>query len=514
MKASSGKISIERSAKRIDVDNRISLRYYYRIADNLIRQANIYREEKNIIDLYVMLLRFSSLITETIPSHQDYKYSLQSEKLYFKKKLLNALTELETLKPAVQRRLEELNRNSKSQANGWVQSQQNGFVDDSSEWPLVKTQMTRYHESSQVQRVIGQNGFSQGPITQRVNLPLAKTKQEQFHRSLNIPRPKEETLLRHSILGPNGLHGQWQPTITNLAIQYPSNLDFTPVEIPSSLLQPTQNKPADTNDSGTTEHDKTPLEEVLSLHDAGLSVDEQSRPMATLDIAESLAKIDISREPSPPPVRAEVQDLIAVTSEVSDSNSSQTIQLQDELIRAQAPVQVHISTTMMDSFMRFAKSNTDRNLETCGILAGSLKNRIFYLTALVIPKQESTSDSCQTTNEEEVFDYLDKNSLFSLGWIHTHPTQSCFMSSIDLHTHYSYQVLLPEAIAIVMAPKDSSRNHGIFRLTTPGGMSVIKQCPQRGFHPHQQPSDGGPLYDHCSDVYMVPKLKFDVVDLR
>lgn len=26
--------------------------------------------------------------------------------------------------------------------------------------------------------------------------------------------------------------------------------------------------------------------------------------------------------------------------------------------------------------------------------------------------------------------------------IQTHPTQTCFMSSVDLHTHYSYQVLL------------------------------------------------------------------------
>ncbi|RWV97612.1 hypothetical protein GW17_00039589 [Ensete ventricosum] len=41
--------------------------------------------------------------------------------------------------------------------------------------------------------------------------------------------------------------------------------------------------------------------------------------------------------------------------------------------------------------------------------------------------------------------------------LQTHPTQSCFMSSIDLHTQYAYQILLPEAIAIVMAPKDGSR---------------------------------------------------------
>lgn len=74
----------------------------------------------------------------------------------------------------------------------------------------------------------------------------------------------------------------------------------------------------------------------------------------------------------------------------------------------------------MESFLKLAKTNTVRNLETCGILAGSLvsveqcywttvvlptvsylmfkiillqKNRKFYVTALIIPKQESTSDS-------------------------------------------------------------------------------------------------------------------------
>lgn len=59
-----------------------------------------------------------------------------------------------------------------------------------------------------------------------------------------------------------------------------------------------------------------------------------------------------------------------------------------------------------------------------------------------------------------------------------------------------------------------NRTHGIFRLTTPGGMSVIRKCQQRGFHSHDQPPDGGPIYKTCTDVYMDPKLKFDIIDLR
>lgn len=164
--------------------------------------------------------------------------------------------------------------------------------------------------------------------------------------------------------------------------------------------------------------------------------------------------------------------------------------------------------------MKLARQNTNSSIETCGVLAGSLKNATFYVTALIIPKQQATSYSCQTVNEEEIFDWQDKRGLFQLGWIHTHPTQSCFMSSVDLHTHYSYQVMLPEAIAIVMAPTDSRRKYGIFRLSYPGGIKVIQKCQLRGFHPHDEPSDGNPIYEHCGHVLMSETLQYQVMDLR
>ncbi|RZC65333.1 hypothetical protein C5167_009025 [Papaver somniferum] len=51
--------------------------------------------------------------------------------------------------------------------------------------------------------------------------------------------------------------------------------------------------------------------------------------------------------------------------------------------------------SMMDGFLRLAQANTKKYLETCGVLAGKP----------------------------------------------AHPSQTCFMSSVDLHTHYSYQIL-------------------------------------------------------------------------
>uniref|UniRef100_A0A2N9ILJ2 AMSH-like ubiquitin thioesterase 2 n=1 Tax=Fagus sylvatica TaxID=28930 RepID=A0A2N9ILJ2_FAGSY len=88
------------------------------------------------------------------------------------------------------------------------------------------------------------------------------------------------------------------------------------------------------------------------------------------------------------------------------------------------------------------------------------------------------------------------------------------MSSVDLHTQYSYQAMLPEAFAIVMAPTDKSRSYGIFRLSDPGGMSLLKKCQETGFHSHEELADGSPIYEHCSNVYTNSNLRFEIFDLR
>ncbi|XP_039163233.1 AMSH-like ubiquitin thioesterase 2 isoform X2 [Eucalyptus grandis] len=160
-----------------------------------------------------------------------------------------------------------------------------------------------------------------------------------------------------------------------------------------------------------------------------------------------------------------------------------------EIAHSSSRKNLHISARLMEEFLELAKENTDKDLETCGILGAFLDKGILYVTTLIIPKQESTSNS-------------------------THPSQSCFMSSVDLHTQYSYQVMEPEAFAIVMAPTDASRNYGIFRLSEPGGMNVLRECRETGFHTHGETADGGPIYEHCANVYTNSNLRFEVFDLR
>uniref|UniRef100_A0A1X7TST2 MPN domain-containing protein n=1 Tax=Amphimedon queenslandica TaxID=400682 RepID=A0A1X7TST2_AMPQE len=124
------------------------------------------------------------------------------------------------------------------------------------------------------------------------------------------------------------------------------------------------------------------------------------------------------------------------------------------------------------------------------------------ITHIIVPKQMGKADSCETMKEEELFDALDKHDLITVGWIHTHPSQTAFMSSVDLHTHYSYQIMLQEAIAIVVAPKYDKV--GNFTLTQPHGLNYIGRCSGKGFHTHPKEP---PLYEGCHGNLITPTLR-------
>ncbi|KAK6160201.1 hypothetical protein DH2020_003582 [Rehmannia glutinosa] len=128
----------------------------------------------------------------------------------------------------------------------------------------------------------------------------------------------------------------------------------------------------------------------------------------------------------------------------------------------------HQPGRLMEDFLDAASDNTNKNLETCGVLGAFLKDGTFYVTTLIIPKQEATSNS----------------------------------------------VMVPEAVGIVMAPTDQSRKYGIFRLSEPDGMSILKECQERGFHPHTEPVNGNPIYEDCSNIIFNPNLRLQICDLR
>lgn len=179
-------------------------------------------------------------------------------------------------------------------------------------------------------------------------------------------------------------------------------------------------------------------------------------------------------------------------------------------LRAAGEHKLSIAANIVSKFIKAAEANSANNIETCAILCGvPAKGGSYLITHAVIPKQRGAPDTCDTLCEEEVFAYQDSHKLITLGWIHTHPSQTAFMSSVDIHTQCGYQMMLPESIALVASIKD--RSLGIFRLTE-FGLNEVSHCTERGFHSHEKDP---PLYVSCDeDLSTVNSLDAVIVDLR
>ena len=132
---------------------------------------------------------------------------------------------------------------------------------------------------------------------------------------------------------------------------------------------------------------------------------------------------------------------------------------------------VEVPKQLPNEFLDIAKENSLKNMETCSITDGKNAGKKFIVTHLFIPKQQGTSDSCIAVDEDLTNNALQQNSCSVLGWIHVYSTQTSFLSSIDLDTHFGYQSLLPEAFAVMCSLKYASKR---FLHLTKYGMKIIQ----------------------------------------
>lgn len=170
---------------------------------------------------------------------------------------------------------------------------------------------------------------------------------------------------------------------------------------------------------------------------------------------------------------------------------------------------VCVPSNLAQEFLDRVQLNTEKNIETCGILCGRPQQNRWHITHMLIPNQFGKSDSCDIENDEEIVEFQDTYDLITLGWIHTHPSQTAFLSSVDQHTHWPYQKLLPEAISIVCAPK--FKETGYFHLTPDFGMKFVQKCKGQGFHEHPiKPA----IFQAAPHIQLQPLPKVIVEDLR
>eukprot|EP00301_Raphidiophrys_heterophryoidea_P024305 c7839_g1_i1.p1 GENE.c7839_g1_i1~~c7839_g1_i1.p1 ORF type:complete len:229 (+),score=72.80 c7839_g1_i1:251-937(+) len=167
---------------------------------------------------------------------------------------------------------------------------------------------------------------------------------------------------------------------------------------------------------------------------------------------------------------------------------------------------------LVDSFTNMAKQNTLNNRETCGLLMGKMTDSGWQVTHLFVPPQKGTSDNCETYDEMKVFNAQIALEVVTLGWMHTHPSQTNFLSSVDLHTQYVHQLMLPEAVAIVIAPTDKTKV-ATYTIPVPEAMAYLSKCRLSGFHEHRA---APPLFRHANHVTLRwnTTTPFEILDLR
>lgn len=487
---------LTRLAAAKQVNHIIPLPMYYRSAGLLQRQAEEYRRTRNQEQLYLMLLRFVSLIAETIPRHTTYNKN-DPNAVLLRQQAAVALEELEQLKTALQ-----LVDAARLVDRPFLPTS----VPDAVQLSAGNVPGLHWEASGTDLEGLGSKEWQERIYREHLpptSLPKAAVITSQGSEipslaigpGMSLPMASNEILSKHAIL----------PSL------------FPPTQAPSVSSQARSQMAAETG-SGVP----SPVSEEPSVYSSllsSMSLEGQRRALlplpspyaGELQLGPQELGVTTSPHPTKPIQPGHTCCSPAVAPSMISGNNSVP-----EVRKRQQIRDVHVSVKLMDEFLRYAEYNTRRGIETCGILAGTLSpdDACFSVTALIVPKQEGTTDTVQALAEEEIFEAQDSRALYPLGWIHTHPTQTCFLSSIDVHTQCGYQTMLDEAVAIVMAPRDSTKRVGIFRLTTPGGLSLVQRCPLRGFHAHPPTETGQELYELCGHVYLNPRVGYEVIDLR
>ncbi|KAL6252354.1 hypothetical protein RBB50_000072 [Rhinocladiella similis] len=476
---------ITKAAQEYEYDAQIPLRIWLRSAQAMLKQADTYMREGDEETTYMLFFRYAHLILSQLPQHPQYRDKtathLQGLMQEAEKEVNDILKMLDLMKPRINERYNRYVKVAKErEARRMAQTQQYQPVSGPA-IPSQRSQPLQAHENKEFALRLAQKEISRRAAN-RQNTSTSGRDSEDLSSRLQELRARVDGRQLHSLDTGTRPHPSAE---SGLHYHYPT--------VPSQHVQPIASPPA------------IPPSQQSYRRDIPLSP-----PVIPPKPRSETAAAPV--RPEKISTQSEV-DLRAVTPEPTHVFAPAAYLENGEPLRT-----VFLPPELRTTFLRIAYKNTRANLETCGFLAGTLIANAFFISRLIIPSQTSTSDTCEMTNESQLFDYVDKEDLMVLGWIHTHPTQTCFMSSRDLHTHAGYQMMLAESIAIVCAPSRGDVTHGgdwgAFRLTDPPGKKTILNCDQPGvFHPHAVEN----IYTDAlrpGHVVEAKGMQFEVVDLR
>lgn len=111
-----------------------------------------------------------------------------------------------------------------------------------------------------------------------------------------------------------------------------------------SLQHSLEDESLNKKDNSIAEPYKSDLDSILTQSEDSQPQQAQEPPsLISFEAIETPARIEVIRQPSPPPVLAEVQDLVpAVSPQVNEAGCKTDIPSSDSFVRAESPLQLHI----------------------------------------------------------------------------------------------------------------------------------------------------------------------------
>ncbi|MDH5402768.1 MAG: Mov34/MPN/PAD-1 family protein [Candidatus Heimdallarchaeota archaeon] len=120
--------------------------------------------------------------------------------------------------------------------------------------------------------------------------------------------------------------------------------------------------------------------------------------------------------------------------------------------QASNPENIQITIKAMAEIIKYDLSQKGK--ETAGLLIGSEKNNIVYIDEIRIGEQKGNAVHVEISEYELTQAAIEvserKDGKVIVGWWHSHPGLTTFLSATDIKTQSIYQSLMPNAVAIVV----------------------------------------------------------------
>jgi proteasome lid subunit RPN8/RPN11 len=217
----------------------------------------------------------------------------------------------------------------------------------------------------------------------------------------------------------------------------------------------------------------------------------------------SIDEADLKAKEADEIVRIDLEDIEVVKEVLPDGSVIMGLKDNEEIKSA---YRVEIDSSVLRQIIQFAESEGSY-YESAAFLAGRIdkKNRTIIIKKVFIPRKQGDRSGAHVNMSPELWaevnTAMDKynqnhpaNTVRPIGWFHTHPNLSAFLSSHDWNVHR--QFTLPEHIAMVYDPIQKQLNTWHTVAASEEERQILKSLGQ------EYPLPDGRILKHVSGHYI------------